>query len=126
MKPLNILKFIIIAAAMLALWPQGGSRASDGGITAETPLNGILHLGRRNCPAGQARPCVAFFELHGQAARQLYDNMRTPAKADLCTEGHMKTDESGLHCFASGDGRYGCYFGYHFDRQQIVEGAFSC
>ena len=71
MKPLNTLKFMIIAAAAFALWPQGGSRASDGGITGETPLNGIIHLGRRNCSAGQGQPCVAFFELHGQAARQL-------------------------------------------------------
>jgi hypothetical protein len=52
--------------------------------------------------------------------------MRAAPETDLCTEGQMKTDASGLHCYKSGDGDYGCYFGYDFDRERIVEGDFSC
>ena len=106
--------------------PQATARHQETGDGKEYALNGILHLGGRECETGQSWPCIAYFELNGDAARQLYENMRVPARTDLCTEGFMKTDVSGLHCYSAGDGDHGCYFGYDFYRRRIVEGEFSC
>ena len=100
--------------------------ASDMEITTEQKLNGIMHFGNAPCAARPGKPCIAYFELYGTSAKNMYDNMKAAPKTDICTEGTMKTEPSGLHCYHSGAGDYGCYFGYDFSKRQIVEGAFSC
>lgn len=115
---------VLVILAVLLL-PAGASH-QETGDGKEYVLEGILHLGGRECPAGQDWPCTAYFELDGEAARQLFDNMQAEPEADLCTEGLMKTDASGLHCYRSGGGEHGCYFGYSFAQSRVVEGDFSC
>jgi hypothetical protein len=90
------------------------------------PLEGIFFLGGTECETAKAGACAVYFELDGEAAKLVYENMRSKAKTDLCTEGFMKTDDTGLHCYRSGSGEHGCYFGYDFARSRIVEGDFSC
>lgn len=118
----------ILGAGLCALVLNLGAAAAavEIEISGEIKLNGIQHLDKRPCAANPGKACTAYFELYGETARRMFDNMKAPARTDLCTEGLMKTDPTGLHCYRSGRGEYGCYFGYDFTRARIVEGAFSC
>jgi len=114
-----------LATGFLAVYPL-----VDAPATAQEPkvykLEGRFHLSARNCPDGAGQTCFYYVELDGWAAKQLYDSMRTRPQIDACTEGMMKSDEDGLHCFRSGSGGYGCYFGIDLVRRKLVGGDFSC
>ncbi len=116
----------LMAAGLAALFLANNAAAiSDYIIKDPTKLEGIVYATKWACPKAD-KPCTAYFELHGQSARRLYDNMRASMVEDICTRGKMKTDRSGLHCFHSAEDGYGCFFGYDFVKRQIVEGHFSC
>jgi len=119
-------RIVLMAAGLAALFLADNAAAvSDYVVKNPTKLEGIVYAPTWSCPDAD-KPCTAYFELHEQSAKRLYDNMRASAVEDICTGGKMKTDRSGLHCFHSADDSYRCFFGYDFEKRQIVEGHFSC
>ena len=92
-----------------------------------TPLEGTVHLDRDSCSTGSdASQCNVFFEVHGAAAKVIYDRMQSDAKDDLCTGGKMKSDSDLMLCFATPDKSHSCYFGYSFGNRSIIPGDISC
>lgn len=126
MKPLRWLELCLCCLVSALVLTSGVVHADETGDGREYPIEGILYFGNRDCTDNQVGPCDAYFELEGEAARQLYNSMRTTPVADLCTEGLMKSDTTGLHCYLTGSGEYGCHFGYDLLRHRIVEGDFTC
>ena len=87
---------------------------------------GIIHQGEKACRKDAKGDCVVYFEIGGDAAKTIFKAMRSKATIDECTGGMMKTDPSGLHCYAGSDGQHGCYFGYDAARAEMTGGLFSC
>ena len=88
------------------------------------PLTGFHRA--EPCADAPDRTCRFFQELRGEAARVLFEGMRSEAKADICTGGEVKIDADTLRCFKLPEGDYLCDFGYDFGEMRFVFGDVSC
>lgn len=116
--------FKFAGLAAVALLIAGPAQAVE-----TTPLEGTVHLDRDSCGSGggsDASQCNVFFEVHGAAAKVIYDRMQSAPKDDLCTGGQMKSDSDLMLCFATPDKSHSCYFGYSFGNRSIIPGDISC
>jgi hypothetical protein len=88
------------------------------------PLDGVFRA--EPCADAPDRTCRFFQELRGEAARVLFEGIRSEAKPDECTGGEVKIDADTLRCFKLGDGRYLCDFGFDFGEKKFVFGDVTC
>jgi hypothetical protein len=109
---------LVLVAALTAAGFASAQENPQGAIDGEFRLAA--------CATGQAPFCNIYFELHGEVARALYENMRSEAKPDVCTEGLVKIDKGVARCFKTGDDDYSCDVGYDFAGMKVVLGDVSC
>ena len=95
-------------------------------VQANQRLEGFFRLGNQNCTDGNTDTCFYYLELTGEAAKALYDNMRSEPEKDDCGGGTVKSDDERLLCFRFKADDYACWFGYDFARRQISTGDFAC
>jgi hypothetical protein len=122
LQPDRVPRFMLGVVAMAASFIIDSGWAEDGARSSS--LEGYFRLGP--CEEETDRPCRFYLELHGEAARALYENMRSEAAPDECTEGRVKIDREMLRCFRANDGDYICDVGYDFDRMDLVFGDLVC
>ena len=91
----------------------------------EKALKGIFYLQEDVCGKGSAK-CEITLQIEGDAARVLYENMKSKAVADWCTEGFMKVDADALRCFLMPDKTYECDVGYSFAKKRLVGSSVTC
>jgi hypothetical protein len=113
-----------IAACVMSLlflnFQTGTAAAAEEGA-----LNGDFYLQKEVCKKGSAK-CEITLNIRGEAARTLYDNMKSKAENDACTEGFVKIDADALRCFLMPDKTYECDVGYSFTKKRLVGSDISC
>jgi hypothetical protein len=110
----------LIASALLLSFQTGASLAASEGA-----LKGDFYLQKEVCQEGSAK-CEITLEIQGEAARALYENMKSKAEKDDCTEGFVKIDSGALRCFLMPDKTYECDVGYSFAKKRFVGSDVSC
>ena len=127
MRPTSFTSIAFSVIAFLAISAElQSANGQDGELVGKRKLSGIVHQGEKACPENGKGDCTLYFELDGEAAKAVFQAMRSKATVDECTGGMMKIDPSGLHCYAADNGNHGCYFGYDVVRAEMTSGLFSC
>jgi hypothetical protein len=94
---------------------------------AADKLEGFFYLNQDTCGKGTKNAkCKANFQVYGNAAKALYNQMKTKPTFDSCTEGQVKTDGSGMNCIFNKNKTYQCDFGYSFSDKKMVSSDVDC
>lgn len=112
-------------AASVAFLPFLTLQTGGALAAGEGALKGDFYLQAEVCGKGGAN-CEITLNIRGGAARALYDNMKSKAEKDACTEGFVKIDADALRCFLMPDKTYECDVGYSFAKKRLVGSDMSC
>lgn len=119
--PFRLFRFKLLAACLFAAGLQAGAASA----ADEGDLAGSFFLPQDKCGSGSAI-CEITLEIRGDAARVMYEKMKSKAVKDECTEGFVKTDAGALRCFLMPDKTYECDVGYSFAKKRIVGSSVTC
>ena len=75
---------------------------------------------------GKGQHCNMAFQIEGDAAKALYENMKDKGVHEECTGGTEKSEKSGLHCIKGSDAKYNCDFGYEFKDSAFSGSGIDC
>jgi hypothetical protein len=123
---MNFPKIMLTNTLALGLMLAGLVLSSAQERTQFMPLEGSYRMSSHDCQTDPSADCVFYVEFRGKTAQAAYDSMKSAPVEDMCTGGHVKSDNDTLICFSSADNGHSCHFGYDFKSQMIVTGDVSC
>jgi len=113
---MKVLFFALTTFAVLATTAAAGDKVS-----------GTFSFDDDHCKGlGKGQHCNMAFQIDGDAAKALYENMKDKGVHEECTGGTEKSAKSGLHCIKGSDGKYNCDFGYEFKDSAFGGSGIDC
>jgi hypothetical protein len=109
---------VLVAAVVMAIPARADFESGE--------LSGSYGFFGDDCEVGSNAPdCKMTFSITGQAAKRLYQRMKSKEVADECTGGKSKDDGNGVRCLKETDG-YSCDFGYSFKQRKMTDSDVTC